>query len=66
MDFLDRSQLRGATILSLRRARRYFPVLHLVLAVGVTGHILVHKRDPGSAVAWIGIAWLSPVLGSLL
>lgn len=40
--------------------------MHLLLAVGVTGHILVHKRDPGSAVAWIGIAWLSPVLGSLL
>jgi len=40
--------------------------LHLLLAAGVTGHILVHKRDPGSAVAWIGIAWLSPVLGSLL
>jgi cardiolipin synthase A/B len=38
----------------------------LLLAAGVTGHILVHKRDPGSAVAWIGIAWLSPVLGSLL
>jgi cardiolipin synthase len=47
----------GATILS---------VLHLLLAAGVTGHILVNKRDPGSAVAWIGIAWLSPVLGSLL
>jgi cardiolipin synthase A/B len=47
----------GATVLS---------VLHLLLAAGVTGHILVHKRDPGSAVAWIGIAWLSPVLGSLL
>jgi cardiolipin synthase len=41
-------------------------VLHLLLAAGVSGHILVHKRDPGSAVAWIGIAWLSPVLGSLL
>ncbi|HEY5102501.1 MAG TPA: PLDc N-terminal domain-containing protein, partial [Steroidobacteraceae bacterium] len=40
--------------------------MHLLLAAGVTGHILVHKRDPGSAVAWIGIAWLSPVLGSLL
>lgn len=38
----------------------------MLLAAGVTGHILVHKRDPGSAVAWIGIAWLSPVLGSLL
>lgn len=47
----------GATVLS---------ALHLLLAAGVTGHILVHKRDPGSAVAWIGIAWLSPVLGSLL
>jgi cardiolipin synthase len=65
MDFLDRSQLRGATILSLTGAT-VLSVLHLVLAVGVTGHILVHKRDPGSAVAWIGIAWLSPVLGSLL
>ena len=41
-------------------------VLHLLLAIAVTGHILVYKRDPGSAVAWIGIAWLSPVLGSLL
>jgi cardiolipin synthase len=40
--------------------------LHLLLAVGVTGHVLINKRDPGSAVAWIGIAWLSPVLGSVL
>lgn len=47
----------GATTLS---------VLHLLLAAGVTGHILIHKRDPGSAVAWIGVAWLSPLLGSLL
>ena len=57
--------MRGATILSLTGAT-VLSVLHLVLAVGVTGHILVHKRDPGSAVAWIGIAWLSPVLGSVL
>ncbi len=40
--------------------------VHLLLAAGVTGHVLVTKRDPGSAVAWIGIAWLSPVLGSVL
>ena len=39
---------------------------HLMLAAAVTGHVLVNKRDPGSAVAWIGIAWLSPVLGSVL
>jgi cardiolipin synthase len=49
--------LTGATVLS---------VLHLLLAAGVTGHILIHKRDPGSAVAWIGVAWLSPILGSFL
>lgn len=57
--------MRGVTILSLTGAT-ILSVLHLLLAVGVTGHILLHKRDPGSAVAWIGIAWLSPVLGSLL
>jgi cardiolipin synthase len=57
--------LRGAAILSLTGAT-VLSVLHLLLAVAVTGHILLHKRDPGSAVAWIGIAWLSPVLGSVL
>jgi cardiolipin synthase len=62
---LDSPHLRGATILSLTGAT-VLSVLHLLLAVAVTGHILVYKRDPGSAVAWIGIAWLSPVLGSLL
>ena len=40
--------------------------LHLVLASAVTVHVLAHKRDPGSAVAWIGLAWLSPVVGSVL
>jgi cardiolipin synthase len=41
-------------------------VLHLSLAAGVTLHALANKRDPGSAVAWIGLAWLSPVIGSVL
>jgi cardiolipin synthase len=40
--------------------------VHFALAVAVTGHVLAHKRDPGSAVAWIGLAWLAPVVGSLL
>ena len=39
---------------------------HLALASVVTVHALLHKRDPRSAVAWIGLAWLSPVVGSLL
>lgn len=41
-------------------------VFHVALALAVTGHALAHKRDPGSAVAWIGLAWLSPVIGSVL
>lgn len=39
---------------------------HIVIAFAVTFHVLLHKRDVGSAVAWIGIAWLSPFLGGLL
>jgi len=40
--------------------------VHLGLAVCVTGHVLLHKRDVGSAIAWIGLAWLSPIVGSVL
>ncbi|MFO1160162.1 MAG: phospholipase D-like domain-containing protein [Reyranellaceae bacterium] len=39
---------------------------HVVIALAVTFHVLLYKRDVGSAVAWIGIAWLSPFLGPLL
>lgn len=41
-------------------------VLHTALALAVTAHALRTKRDPGSAVAWIGLAWLSPVVGSVI
>jgi len=41
-------------------------IAHLALAVSVTLHVLSHNRNPGSAVSWIGLAWLSPVVGSLL
>jgi cardiolipin synthase len=39
---------------------------HLGIATAVTVHVLLHKRDVGAAVSWIGIAWLSPFLGGLL
>ncbi|HLZ66356.1 MAG TPA: cardiolipin synthase [Aliidongia sp.] len=39
---------------------------HLLLAVAVTLHVLLRKRDIGGSIGWIGIAWLAPVLGSLL
>jgi cardiolipin synthase len=41
-------------------------VLHTALALLVTAHALRTKRNPSSAVAWIGLAWLSPVIGSVL
>ncbi len=37
--------------------------LHLVIATWVTIHALLHKREVGSALGWIGLAWLSPFFG---
>jgi cardiolipin synthase A/B len=42
------------------------PLIHLLLAAGVTVHVLLTKREAGSSVAWIGLAWLAPILGSVL
>jgi cardiolipin synthase len=39
---------------------------HIALAVAVTLHVLFNRRDAGPAIAWIGLAWLSPIIGSLL
>ncbi|MBS0422421.1 MAG: cardiolipin synthase [Proteobacteria bacterium] len=41
-------------------------LLHLALAIGVTIHVLLTKREAASGVAWIGLAWLAPILGSVL
>lgn len=37
-----------------------------VLAVGVTIHILLGKREVASAVGWIGLVWFAPILGAIL
>jgi len=41
-------------------------LLHVGLAIVVTVHILLYKRDVPAAIAWIGLAWFSPILGPLL
>src|ERR1700744_3397220 len=41
-------------------------VVHLLLAVGVTAHVLLYKREINTSAAWIGLAWLAPILGSVL
>ncbi len=41
-------------------------IVHAILAAAVTGHVLLTKRDVGSSMAWIGLAFLSPIAGSVL
>jgi cardiolipin synthase len=41
-------------------------VAHVVIAIGVTVHILLYKRNIGTSISWMGIAWLSPFIGGAL
>jgi cardiolipin synthase len=36
------------------------------LALLVTIHVLLRKREVGSSIGWIGLAWLSPLFGTAL
>lgn len=45
---------------------RWFTFLHVAFASSVTIHALFRKRDVRSAIGWMGLAWLSPIIGSLL
>jgi cardiolipin synthase len=40
--------------------------LGIVLALGVTTHVLLRKREVAAATGWIGLVWLAPVWGTLL
>jgi cardiolipin synthase A/B len=40
-------------------------ILHAALAAAVTIHAVLWKRDSRAAIAWVGLAWLTPFLGSL-
>ena len=49
---------RGGLVLLL------LAVVDVVLAAGVTVHAVLWKRDPRAAIAWVGLAWLAPLIGS--
>ena len=40
-------------------------VIHLIGAVTVTIHALLRNNDVRATIGWIGLAWLSPVVGSI-
>ena len=37
-----------------------------VIAIAASAHAILHKRDTRSAVGWVGVIWLVPILGSFL
>ena len=41
-------------------------VAHIGIALAVTIHVLLNKRNVGAAISWMGIAWLSPFIGGAL
>lgn len=40
--------------------------VHIAIASAVTVHVLLNKRNIGTSISWMGIAWLSPFIGGLL
>jgi cardiolipin synthase len=41
-------------------------ILQMIGSAAVTVHVLLRRRSPVSAAAWIGLAWLAPAAGTLL
>jgi cardiolipin synthase len=39
---------------------------HVAIAASVTVHVLLNKRNVGTSISWMGIAWLSPFVGGIL
>jgi cardiolipin synthase A/B len=45
---------------------RVLVAIDLVIALAVTGHVLLTKREVGAATGWIGLAWVSPIVAGPL
>jgi cardiolipin synthase len=39
-------------------------VLTLAVALGASGHAILHKRDVRAALGWVALIWLAPILGA--
>lgn len=42
------------------------PAVHIIAAVSVTVDAVLRKRHVHSVIGWVGLAWLAPIVGSLL
>ena len=43
-----------------------FTLIHFIIASIATVHAVLHKRNIRAIIGWIGLVWLSPIIGSLL
>ena len=47
----------------------YWPILavtlHAVIGLGVSSDIVLRKTDTRAALGWIGVVWLTPLLGDI-
>src|SRR5207248_6002877 len=41
-------------------------VVHGIVVVVASAHVVLTKRDARSAIGWVGIIWLTPILGTVL
>jgi cardiolipin synthase len=44
----------------------FVTVVHLVLALTVSAHVVLTKPDVRASIGWMGLVWLAPVVGSAL
>jgi cardiolipin synthase len=43
-----------------------FIVGHGAIVLVASAHVVLHKRDSRSAIGWVGIIWLTPIIGTAL
>ena len=43
-----------------------FVALTATISIAASAHAVLTKRDTRAAIAWVGLIWLTPLLGSLL
>lgn len=43
-----------------------FSVLDVSVSLVASAHVILSKRDARAAIAWIGLIWLSPIVGTIL
>ena len=44
----------------------WFPALYTILSLVASRHVLLHKREPRSALVWLVWVWLFPIVGPLV